>query len=251
MKGFFIKIKNAAFYLLSLGCICVCFWLHSIKTAQVDSSIRIEAETESEAEPKEARYDEKDANVIRTVLNEKAREKESELGEIEEKTQYLRMQYRFLTLLETAGNEIKDTNPLLVYEKYFRLKQGELTRICGIEDMEECGRMGYLNSHFGGSVISIDQNLYVQYGNIYDIHEDQEPGSVIITGSNINLGFMGARAGMNFQEIWENACKEEVQEGFMYSEDVTVYYIKFTDGIYEYIYCSYYPDGRNTWLIIS
>ncbi len=175
----------------------------------------------------------------------------NELDEIEEKTQYLQLYYRLLTLLETTSNEIKDESPVLVYEKYFQLQEGELTRICGIEDMEECRSIGYLDSHFGGPVISINQNLYVQYGNISDIYEYQLPGHIIITGSNIDLGFMGARAGMDFLQIQENAHEEEIQEGFMYTADMTVYYIEFTDGFYDYIYYSDYPDGRDSCLIIS
>lgn len=61
---------------------------------------------------------------------------------------------------------------------------------------------------------------------------------------------MDARAGMNFQEIQENAYEKEIQEGFMYNEDLTVYYVEFTNGFYDYIYYSDYPDGRDTWLII-
>lgn len=250
MKSIFIKIKGIMFYLFSLGCVCGCLWIYSLKEGQADASI-IEAEAEPEERQKEIRNDEEDGNVIKEALITHIKKRENELDEIKEKMQYLEMQYRLLTLLETTSNEIKDKNPPLVYEKYFRLEEGKLAGICGIEDMEECGRVGWLNSHFGGPVISIDQNLYVQYGNLCDINEHQQPGSIIITGSNINLGFMGARAGMNFREIWENAYKEEIQEGFIYTEDITVYYIKFTDGFYEYIYCSYYPDGRDTWLYIS
>ncbi len=214
-------------------------------------SASIQAETEPETEQKDEWYDEETDSAIRTELNEQLKKRENELDEIEEKTQYLQLHYRLLTLLETTSNEIKDENPVLVYDKYFRLNEGELARICGIEDMEECRRIGYLDSHFGGPVISINQNLYVQYGNISDIYEYQLPGSIIITGSNIDLGFMGARAGMDFLQIQENAYEEEIQEGFMYTEDMTVYYIEFTDGFYDYIYYSDYPDGRDSCLIIS
>ena len=214
-------------------------------------SIQTEKEAEPETEHKSAWYDEGTDNEIRTQLHEQLKKRENELDEIEEKTQYLQLYYRLLTLLETTSNQLKDENPVLVYDKYFRLNEGELARICGIEDMEECGRIGYLDSHFGGPVISINQNLYVQYGNISDIYEYQFPGSIIITGSNIDLGFMGARAGMDFLQIQENAHEEEVQEGFMYTEDWKVYYMEFTDGFYDYIYYSDYPDGRDSCLIIS
>lgn len=149
-----------------------------------------------------------------------------------------------------GSNEMENENPILVYEKYFQLKQGELTRICGIEDMSECWRTSYIDSHFTFPAIAIDRNLYVQYTNIFDICEDELPRNILITGSNIDLGFMGARAGMNLQEIQENAYEKEIQEGFMYTEDWQVHYIEYTDGFYDYIYYSDYPDGKNAWLII-
>ena len=225
--------------------------VHSIKTGQADVPSQAETEAEPETEQKDEWYDEETDSAIRAELNEQLKKRENELDEIEEKTQYLQLHYRLLTLLENTSNEIKDENPVLVYEKYFRLNEGELARICGINDMEECGRIGYLDSHFGGPVISINQNLYVQYGNISDIYEYQLPDSIIITGSNIDLGFMGARAGMNFLEIQENAHEEEIQEGFMYTEDWKVYYMEFSDGFYDYTYYSDYPDGRDSCLIIS
>ena len=225
--------------------------IHSIKTGQADVPAQTETEAEPEAEPKDGWYDEETDSAIRAELNEQLKKRENELDEIEEKTQYLQLYYRLLTLLENTSNEIKDENPVLTYDKYFQLQEGELARICGIEDMEECGRISYLDSHFGGPVISINQNLYVQYGNISDIYEYQLPGSIIITGSNIDLGYMGARAGMDFPEIQENAHEEEIQERFMYTEDWKVYYMEFSDGFYDYIYYSDYPDGRDSCLIIS
>lgn len=225
--------------------------IHSIKTGQTDVTIPTEEEAEPETEQKDEWYDEETDSTIRTELNEQLKKRKNELDEIEEKTQYLQLYYRLLTLLENTSNKLKDENPVLVYEKYFRLNEGELARICEIEDMEECGKIGYLDSHFGGPVISINQNLYVQYGNISDIYEYQLPGSIIITGSNIDLGFMGARAGMNFLEIQENAYEEEIQEGFMYTEDWKVYYMEFSDGFYDYTYYSNHPDGSESCLIIS
>ena len=225
--------------------------IHSIKTEQADVPVQTETEAEPEAEQKDEWCDEESDSAIRAKLNEQLKKRENELNEIEEKTQYLQLYYRLLTLLENTSNKLKDENPALVYDKYFRLNEGELARICGIEDMEECRRIGYLDSHFGGAAISINQNFYVRYGNISDIYEYQFPGSIIITGSNIDLGFMGARAGMDFLQIQENAYEEEVQEGFMYTEDWKVYYIEFSDGFYDYIYYSDYPDGRDSCLIIS
>ncbi len=243
-----ITIERVVFYLFSLVCICGCFWLHAIKTEQaVDLTF---SEEEAEQEQKDVWHDEETDNEIGTDLNAQLKEMENELGEIEEKTQRLQMQYRLLTLLEAKGNEIKDENPELVYEKYLHLRQGELARICEIQDMSECWETGYIDSHFSIPAISIDSNLYVQYSNISDIYEYALPSNILITGPDIDLGFMGARAGMDFQEIQANAYEKEIQEGFMYTEDWTVYYIEYTDGFYDYIYYSDYPDGKDSWLII-
>ena len=219
----------------------------NIKTEQ---AVDLTLSEEAEQEQKDTWHDEETDNEIGTDLNAQLKEMESELGEIEEKTQRLQMQYRLLTLLEAKGNEIKDENPELVYEKYLNLKQGELTRICEIEDMSELWRTGFIDSHFSFPAISIDSNFYVQYSNISDIYEYALPDNILITGLDIDLGYMGARAGMDFQEIQANAYEKEIQEGFMYTEDWTVYYIEYTDGIYDYIYYSDYPDGKDSWLII-
>ncbi|MCM1232909.1 MAG: hypothetical protein NC489_22515 [Ruminococcus flavefaciens] len=202
-------------------------------------------------EQKDVWYDKRIADAIGSDLNMQLVNKEDELNEIEEKTQYLQLQYSLLTLLETNSNKIKDETPVLVYEKYFQLRQGELARIEGIGNMAEEWKTGYLDSYYKWPAVLIDDNLYVQYANTYEIREYELPRNILITGSDIELGFMGARAGMNFQEIQENAYEKEIQEGFMYDEDLTVYYIEFTDDFYDYIYYSDYPDGKNSWLIIS
>lgn len=65
------------------------------------------------------------------------------------------------------------------------------------------------------------------------------------------LGFMDARAGMDFEEIQKNAYVGEIQEGFMYSWEEKVYYIRYTDEYYEYIFLSGDQDGSDSWLIVS
>ncbi len=243
-----LLIERYAFYLLSLICIGGCFWIHAFKTDQMGVFAHLEVEKGQEQEG--LCHGEEIENVIRTDLNAQLIDKQNEWDEVEEKTQRLRLQSHYLELLDTKSNEVKDESPPLVYEKYFQLKQGELTRICGIEDISECWRTGFINSHFSFPAVSIGDNLYVQYTNLFEIHEYELPRNILITGSNVELGFMDARAGMNFQEIQENAYEKEIQEGFMYNEDLTVYYVEFTNGFYDYIYYSDCPDGRDTWLII-
>ena len=136
------------------------------------------------------------------------------------------------------------------YEKYFQFKQGELARIEGIENAEDCSKMGYLNSHFGGITFEVDDGVHVQYSNIASIEEELLPNGVIIMNPNSELGFMNAKVGMNFEEIQKNAYKEDINKGFMYSEDLEVYYIKYADDYYEYTFISQNADGSNSWLLI-
>lgn len=85
------------------------------------------------------------------------------------------------------------------------MKQGELARIENIEDLSECGK----------------------------------------------VGFMNARAEMNFEKIQENAYAGKIQEGFMYWWEEKVYYIQYTDEYYEYVFLSNDQDGRDSRLIVS
>lgn len=242
-----ILIRTVVFYLFSLICIGGFVWLWIIKTEQANASKQIEIE---EKQQKDIWYDEKSDNAIRAGLNEVLIEKKNELDEIEEKIQHLQLQYCLLALLEDKSNEIKDVKPNLIYEKYFQLRQGELTRIEGIRNMSECWCTDYIDSYYEWPAVPIGDNLYVQYANTYEIREYELPRNILITGSNVDLGFMEARAGMNFQEIQESAYEEEIREGFMRNEDRIVYYIEFVDDFYSYIYYSDYPDGRGAWLII-
>lgn len=149
------------------------------------------------------------------------------------------------------SNRMEDENTCTVYEKYFQMKQGELARIEKLEDLSECAIFGFLNGHFGGVIFQIDQGMWLQYSNDNDIEEELLPRSLIITDSAIDLGFMDARAGMNFEEIQQNAYAGEIEEGFMYWWEEKVYYIRYTDEYYEYIFLSGEPDGRDSWLLVS
>lgn len=166
----------------------------------------------------------------------------------EEKVRYLQAEIDLLSLLERKSNEGGGTDR--VYDKYFLLRQGELARVEGITDISECGRFGFLNSHFGGTTFEIDEGILVQYGNINAISEYLLPIALIIFNPDCNFGFMGARAGMDFKEIQEKAYAEEISEGFMYNEEIIEYYICYADEFYEYFYCSDEPSGEGSWLMI-
>ncbi|MDE6844383.1 MAG: hypothetical protein K2J99_01265 [Lachnospiraceae bacterium] len=147
----------------------------------------------------------------------------------------------------------KNENSNMVYDKYFRLEQGELARIEGVEDLSACGMFGFLNSHFGGVTFDIDEDILVQYRNdsMSPVLEHELPRAIIITGPDADMGFMDARAGMNFVQIQENAYETDIQEGFMYFDDGIVYYIQYMDEHYDYIFISDYEDGRDSWLVVE
>lgn len=149
--------------------------------------------------------------------------------------------------------ESEGVNSDMVIEKYFGLKQGELARMRGMEDLSTCGKFGFLNSHFGGVTFDVDDGILVQYSNdlMSPIWEDALPRAIIITEPTADIGFMEARAGMDFEQIQENAYAAEIQEGFMYFEDGVVYYIQYADELYNYTFVSNFEDGRDSWLIVD
>ncbi len=138
-----------------------------------------------------------------------------------------------------------------IYEKYFGLKQGDLVRSMNIKSTDELGKEGFLNSHFGGITINVGEGVCVQYSNTDSIIENNLPCGIIIESDNTELGFMGARAGMDFGEIQDNAYPGEVQKGYMYNEEINVYYLEYFDESYRYVYLSYDPEGRDSWLLVE
>lgn len=57
---------------------------------------------------------------------------------------------------------------------------------------------------------------------------------------------MNARAGMDFEKIQENAYGIEINEGFMYNENLKVYYMEYRDNDYKYIFVSDSPNGSES-----
>lgn len=191
-------------------------------------------------------------SILLGKINIQVQEKQKYIDNLYEKNNVLQEKYVFLKLLEQKSNEREESSPCEIYEKYFRLKQGELARRQGIETSEESGKMGFLNSHFGGISLNVDEGIYVQYYNSppSPLLEDLLPSNLIITNPNIDLGFMNAHAGMDFEKIQENAYGIEINEGFMYNENLKVYYMEYRDNDYKYIFVSDSPSGSDSWLII-
>ena len=156
-----------------------------------------------------------------------------------------------MELVEKKGNEDEDS--YIIYEKYFRMKQGEMLRIENSDDLSVCGMWGHLNSHFGGVTFGTVEDILIQYGNdsMSEPREYELPRALIIFNKNENRGPMEALAGLNFAQIQEALHETEIQDGFMYFEDGTVYYIQYEDAYYAYTFVSDYEDGRESWLIID
>ncbi len=149
------------------------------------------------------------------------------------------------------STEVTEGSSYTLYEKYFGLKQGELARSMNIKSADELGKEGFLNSHFGGITIDVGEGIYMQYSNTDSILEDMLPCGIIIESDNTELGFMGARAGMNFGEIQNNAYPAEVKKGYIYNEEIDVYYLEYFDEFYRYLYLSYNPEGSDSWLLVE
>lgn len=163
-----------------------------------------------------------------------------------------------VTLYNQKRNEAYDSTKVkedscsyTLYEECFGLKQGELARSMNIKSADELGKEGFLNSHFGGITIGVGEGIYVQYSNTDSILEDILPCGIIIESDNTELGFMGARAGMNFGEIQNNAYPAEVKKGFIYNEEIDVYYLEYLDESYRYLYLAYNPEGSDSWLLVE
>lgn len=201
------------------------------------------ADSETDREQYGVLYD-----SVKSDIEALAEESARELSEIEDKTKILQVKYDLFELLEDKSNE--DENPAVTFGKYFQLEQGELARIEGVEDVSIYDKFGLLNSHFTGPVIWIDDSMSVQYNNEYYVLEDILPTAVIITDSGIDLGYMDARAGMDFEEIQQNAYEKDIEEGFMYSWEMPVYYIQYRDEYYEYTFISDDSNGQDSWLIV-
>lgn len=239
MKILILTVKKVAFYIFSIICVLICICLYLIKEEG-------EAALLDRGKSKINKTD-----IFSRSLGKGLNSQQMLLENIKDDLHLLEAKCAFMELLETKSNEDKDTNPNKVYGKYFQLRQGELARCVGIENEEECGRSGFLNSHFGGITIQIGDGMMIQYSNISSLSEYLLPRSLIITNPDISLGYKDARAGMNFREIQNNAHEGKIEKGFMYNEEQAVYYMEFNDDFYRYLYISDCLNGDASWLLIE
>ena len=258
------KILNGLFFIFSAGCMISCFFLfYQCRMTGIEAECRMGEEIGEikieKAEIKTVTEDIPEKKELSDILSEQEEiltGLESELQDWigrEPELQELQNKYELITLLEETENHVaREMCPETMYDKYFGIRQGELARVQGIEDVDSCGATGMLNSHMSGLIFLIGEEIWVQYGNRNEIDEELTASRLIIDNPELDFGYMGARAGMDFEEIQSHTGECEVQEGFMYTESRKVYYMEFDDGYYHYVYMSEDPEGKNySWLTID
>ncbi|MDE7184205.1 MAG: hypothetical protein K2O40_06975 [Lachnospiraceae bacterium] len=241
-----LRLALAVFY--SIGCITVTMCLYYIREKQSDLLLKTSSDTEwgkqsdlvLETSP-DIEWENHDVLLS---------EKREELKTLREELQLLQIKYDLQKLVKEKYDE---ADPRSKYEKYFHIEQGELARIERIEDLQTCGTFGFLNGHFSGVIFEISEGIQVQYSNAVtgSVWESYKPNTLIITDAEPNLGFMGARAGMNFAEIQKNALPGEIRQGFMYFYEAPVYYMEYQDAFYQYTFLSDHEDGSGSWMLVN
>lgn len=247
MELFWKRAGVFLFYLFSVWCIVSCLWLYRIeRNAAEPREPEVEIPSQDVSETQDV------GNAYADSLEDILLQSEKTLREKQEDIDRFRERYAVLALLEEKENQAaRELCPDRMYEKYFRLKEGELARIEGVEDAEQVGCMGNLNSHFTSFAFEIHMDMWVQYSDKGYIVEYDTPGAIVIENPDIDLGYMDARAGMNFEEIQKRAGIGEIQTGFMYTSDYEIYYLEYEEAGYLYRYLSEYPDGTDSWLEIN
>ena len=236
------------FYIFSAWCIVSCVWLYWIERGAAEPN-----EPEAEIPSRDIAETEEDENTYADSLDGILSQAEEALREKQADISRYREKYAVLAMLEEKENQVaREVCPNKMYEKYFRLREGELARIAGADNTQQIGCYGMLNSHFTSVTFEIHRDIWVQYSSSYKyIEEYGTPGSILIMNPEVDLGYMDARAGMNFEEIQKSAGIGEIQTGFMYTSDYEIYYLEYEADGYWYGYLSEYPDGTDSWLVIE
>ncbi len=252
-----VMIKSLLMAVCTIGCIAGCILLCQKKAEQetmiVDMVSDPAQEEEMQKEPSLGNLEiaEPPQYIMSGEQEGFLKEQQEQLRDREEELQLLQLKNDLLDLVEKKGNEDEDS--YIIYEKYFRMKEGEMLRIENSDDLSVCGVWGHLNSHFGGVTFGTVEDILIQYGNdsMSEPWEYALPRALIIFTPNENRGPVEELAGLNFAQIQESLHETEIQEGFMYFEDGTVYYIQYEDARYAYTFVSEYEDGRKSWLVID
>lgn len=252
---FWKRARGFLFYLFSVWCVVSCLWLYRIERSAADPEepeMEIPSQDISDIEDAEKAYVDSLEDILSNTEKSLRANTEKTLREKQADISRFRERYAVLAMLEEKENQAaRKLCPDRMYEKYFRLKEGELARIEGVEDAEQVGCMGNLNSHFTSFAFEIHMDMWVQYSDKGYIVEYDTPGAIVIENPDVDLGYMDARAGMNFEEIQDRAGIGEIQTGFMYTSSYEIYYLEYEADGYVYRYLSHQPDGTDSWLEIN
>lgn len=256
LRGRDMKVlKETLFYMVTVVCVLGCIKLCAVKEEQKrmlkeadspGSEIEV-GENDAGTESQDAVWQYYNPDGIQLILEEK----EQTLSGLEDEIQVIQLKCDLQKLLEDQSN-ISDSASR-IYQKYFRVRQGEMARIEGLENLSECETFGFLNNPFSGVVFPLYDGILLQYenGTTSQIGEYSLPIAVIIHGSESGLGYMGARPGMDFEQIKDQAGEAEMCKGFMYFDNKRVYYLQYEDNLYVYSFVSDYEDGRDSNLIVT
>lgn len=249
------NVKEILLLLLTAGCVAGCVMSYGIWQEQKAALAKMDNELDrKQGSIKEIDTEDGiewyrwgiDPDAGNRIVKESAK-----LDSLEEETGSLQMKYDLQRFIEKQGNRKESSEK--VWQKYFHIRQGELARIEGIEDLADCETFGFLNNPFSGVIFDLYDGITLQYtnGTTSRIEEYSLPIAVIITGAESDLGFMDARAGMNFRQIMQNAYEEEIKQGFMTFNGDWVYYIQYRDDLFQYSFISEDKDGRESKLIVT
>lgn len=248
-------LKKAIFYSFTVVCVFGCIKLCAVKEEQKrmlkaagDSGSQIESVgNDIRTGTEDAAWQYYNPDGIKLIVEEQ----EQVLNSLEDEIQITQLKCNLRKVLENENN-MQDSD-FQVYRKYFRVRQGEMARIEGLEDLSECETFGFLNNPFSGVVFTLYDGILLQYknGTTSQIGEYSLPIAVIIHGPESGLGYMGARPGMDFEQIKDQAGEAEMCKGFMYFDNKRVYYLQYEDSLYVYSFVSDYEDGRDSSLIVT
>lgn len=249
------SVKTILLLLLTAGCVTGCVMSYNIWQEQKKALTEMNNGLDREPGPIHEIDTEDGTNWYRWYIDpdggDRILEETTELDSLLSQTASLQIKYDLQSFMERQGNRQETSDK--VWQKYFHIRQGELARIEGIEDLSDCETFGFLNNPFSGVVFNLYDGIALQYtnGTTSRIGEYTLPIAVIVTGAESDLGFMDARAGMDFGQIMQNACEAEIRQGFMTFGADQVYYIQYTDDSFRYSFISEDEDGSESRLIVT
>lgn len=148
---------------------------------------------------------------------------------------------------EISGNEL----PLKDVTKYLNMKKSEILEETSGVLSDDVDSISMIQSHLIFPYIFDDKlGLTFVFNNKID---NSNPIYLIVTSeSNVrNINILGARPGMNFEQIKEVLGEIEVTKIWLGNEDNLAYSLSFKKDNKEFQFISYEENGENSILFIS